>query len=66
MPIATKKPSKPRGKPTLGQLARKAERLRAKVEDLEDRRDLDAAMARNAGKPGIPWAKARAELGIGR
>lgn len=66
MPTAINKSSKLRSKPTLGQPARKAERLRAKVEDLEDRRDLEAAIVRNAGKPGMPWAKARAELGIGR
>lgn len=66
MPTATDKKPKPRGKPTSGQAVRKADPLRARVEDLEDLRDLQAATARNGGKPGIPWAKARAELGIGR
>jgi hypothetical protein len=65
MPTAINK-KQAAGKPTLGQLAKKAARQRGRVEDLEDLRDLQAAIARNAGKPGIPWSKARAELGIGR
>jgi hypothetical protein len=39
-------------------------RLRDRVEELEDLRDLNAAVVRNAGKPGIPWEKAKAELGL--
>jgi hypothetical protein len=38
--------------------------LRARVEELEDLRDLNAAIARNKGKPGIPWDQAKRELGI--
>jgi hypothetical protein len=38
--------------------------LRARVEELEDLRDLNAAIARNKGKPGIPWEQAKKELGI--
>jgi hypothetical protein len=34
------------------------------VEDLEDLRELNDAIARNSGKPGIPWEQAKAELGI--
>jgi hypothetical protein len=30
-------------------------RLQQRVEDLEDLRDLDAAIAEKAGKPLIPW-----------
>jgi hypothetical protein len=38
--------------------------LRARVEDLEDLRDLNTAIARNSGKPGTPWAQAKKELGL--
>ncbi len=37
-------------------------RLQERVEDLEDLRDLEAAIAENAGKPLIPWEQAKAEL----
>jgi hypothetical protein len=40
-------------------------RLRSRVEELEDLRDLNTAVARNQGKPGVPWAKAKAALGLG-
>jgi hypothetical protein len=36
-------------------------RLQARVEDLEDLRDLEAAIAENAGKPLIPWEQVKAE-----
>jgi hypothetical protein len=39
-------------------------RLRSRVEDLEDLRDLNAAVARNQGKPGVPWEQAKALLGL--
>jgi hypothetical protein len=38
--------------------------LQQRVEDLEDLRDLEAAIAENAGKPLIPWEKVKAELEI--
>jgi hypothetical protein len=38
--------------------------LRERVGELEDLRDLNSAIARNAGKPGRPWAKAKAGLGL--
>ena len=38
--------------------------LRERVEDLEDLRDLNAAITRNAGKPGIPWTQVKRELGL--
>jgi hypothetical protein len=37
-------------------------RLQERVEDLEDLRDLEAAIAENAGKPMIPWEQVKAEL----
>jgi hypothetical protein len=37
-------------------------RLQQRVEDLEDLRDLESAIAENAGKPLIPWQQAKAEL----
>jgi hypothetical protein len=37
-------------------------RLQERVEDLEDLRDLEAAIAENAGKPLISWEQAKAEL----
>ncbi len=37
-------------------------RLRRRVEDLEDLRDLNAAIERNTGKPGIPWNEVKREL----
>lgn len=39
-------------------------RLRDTVEDLDDRRELARAKARNAGKPGTDWEAARKELGL--
>ncbi len=35
------------------------QRLENRVEDLEDHRDLQAAMADNAGKPLVEWERAR-------
>jgi hypothetical protein len=40
-------------------------RERARVEDLEDLRDLNEAIARNKGKPGTAWEQVKKELGIG-
>ena len=37
-------------------------RLQQRVEDLEDLRDLESAIAENAGKPLIPWEQVQAEL----
>lgn len=36
--------------------------LQERVENLEDLRDLEAAIAENAGKPLIPWQQIKAEL----
>ena len=45
-------------------LAKHVERLQQRVEDLEDLRDLQAAIAENANEPLLPWDKAKAELEI--
>jgi hypothetical protein len=34
------------------------------VDELKDLRDLKAAIARNGGKAGVPWARAKANLGL--
>ncbi len=49
---------------TVGQLHKELRWLRSRVEDLEDLRDLNTAIDRNAGKPGIPWAQVRKEIGL--
>jgi hypothetical protein len=49
---------------TLRRLNLKFERLKARVEDLEDLRDLNEAIARNAGKPATPWSEVKNELGL--
>jgi hypothetical protein len=62
MPTATKRPA--RAKPTLKRMSAELARLRARVEDLEDLRDLNAASKRNAGKSATPWAQAKKQLGL--
>ena len=37
-------------------------RVQQRFEDLEDLRDLESAIAENAGKPLIPWEQVQAEL----
>ncbi len=49
---------------TVRQLNSELQRLRRRVEDLEDLRDLNAAIERNAGRPGIPWNAVKQELGL--
>jgi hypothetical protein len=51
-------------RPTVRQLHSEVQRLRRRVEDLEDLRDLNAAIERNADKPGVPWSEAKRELGL--
>jgi hypothetical protein len=63
MHSATKKKPVPRA--TLRGLSREVERLRERVEELEDLRDLNTAIAQNAGRPGVPWDKAKGKLGLG-
>ena len=62
MPTATKK--RITRKPTLHGLNREVSWLRSRVEELEDLRDLNAAVARNQGKPGVSWAKAKPALSL--
>ena len=50
--------------PSLEELAVEVARLRERVEDLEDARELDAAIRRNADKPLIPWDEAKKDLGL--
>jgi len=47
---------------TIRDIHRELQRLRRRVEDLEDLRDLNAAIERNAGKPGIPWGQVKKEF----
>ncbi len=49
---------------TTRQIHNELRRLRRRVEDLEDLRDLNAAIERNSGKPGIPWNQVKKELGL--
>lgn len=64
MPTATKTKRPARAHATLKRVSAEVARLRARVEDLEDLRDLNDAITRNAGKSGIPWEKAKKELGL--
>jgi hypothetical protein len=45
-------------------LTKTVERLQQRVEDLEDLRDLQAAIAENGQEPLIPWEQAKAELDL--
>lgn len=49
---------------TVGHVHRELRRLRSGAEDLDDLRDLNPAIEPNAGKPGIPWAEAKKEIGL--
>ena len=49
---------------TVREIHAELQRLRRRVEDLEDLHELNAAIERNAGKPGIPWDRAKKELGL--
>ena len=49
---------------TLDRLHLELRRLRRRVEDLEDLRDLNASIERNAGKPGVSWAQVKKEIGL--
>jgi hypothetical protein len=63
MPTAIKRPAK--SKPSLKRVSVELAQLRARVDDLEDLRDLNAAIARNGGKRGIAWSQAKKGLGLG-
>ena len=43
-------------------LNRTVARLQQRIEDLEDLRDLEAAIVANANKPLIPWEQVKAEI----
>jgi hypothetical protein len=62
MPTAIKRPAK--SKPSLKRVSAELAQLRARVEDLEDARALDKAIAENGSKPLIPWAQAKKRLGL--
>ena len=49
-------------KPTLKSLDARMRRLQERLEDVEDLIELRSAVERNAGQPGIPWEKVKAEL----
>lgn len=49
---------------TVQQLAAEVARLRERVEDLEDAKELDAAIGRNGENPLVPWDQAKRELGL--
>lgn len=50
--------------PTIRELSAELAQLRERVEDLEDARELDAAISRNGDKPLIPWEQVRKDLGL--
>ena len=45
-------------------LTRTVERLKERIEDLEDLRDLQAAIAKSGNKLLISWEQAKAELDL--
>ena len=49
---------------TLESVQRELSELRERLEILEDREELRAAKATQAGKPGVPRAQVKEELGI--
>lgn len=49
---------------TVQKLAAEVMRLRERVEDLEDGKELDAAISRNGEKPLTLWGQAKNELGL--
>jgi hypothetical protein len=51
-------------RPTLKSLAAEMRRLQARLEDVEDLIELRSAIQRNAGRPGVPWEKVKAELDL--
>jgi len=48
----------------LEQLRTTVSRLEHRIEDLEDLRDLEQAIAENDGKPLIPWEQAKAQIDL--
>ena len=60
--LQSKKARRP--KITLRAVYDELHRLRERVEDLEDLRELNEAITRNKGKKLIPWREAKKDLGI--
>ena len=50
--------------PAIREISAELARLRDRVEDLEDARELDAAIRRNGDKSLIPWEQARNEIDL--
>jgi hypothetical protein len=50
--------------PQVAALTKSLEGLQERVQDLEDLRDLQAAIAENGNDPLIPWEQGKAELGL--
>ena len=50
--------------PTMREIYAEVTRLKDRVEELEDARELEAAMRRNGKKPLIPWEQAKRELDL--
>jgi hypothetical protein len=46
------------------ELTKVVEHLQERVEELEDLRDLQAAIAENGNEPLIPWEQAKAQLDL--
>jgi len=64
MSNSTASAPKKTGKITLQLIYDELLRLRERVEDLEDLRELNAAIVRNKGKKLIPWASAKKHLAL--
>ena len=68
MPMSNTVLSPPKGaaKPKLNlrEVHAELQRLRERIEDLEDLRELNEAIARNRGKKFIPWEQAKKQLGL--
>jgi len=60
------RPARRTGQPklTLRALREELAALNQRVEDLEDLRELNQAIERQASKPLVPWSKAKKELGL--
>ena len=50
--------------PVIRQMAAELAQLKDRVEDLEDARELDAAIRRNGDKPLVAWEQAKHEFGL--
>ena len=62
MPTATKRTAK--RKPSLQRVSAELAQLRARVEDLEDARALDKAIADNGTRRSIAWSEAKKQIGL--